>query len=137
MSDPRGFISFDFDHDEEQKNLFAGQCRKDSPTPFTVQDWSSKQALPEREWEALIRQKIGQCNMMIVLVSPTAYYASGIAKEIVMAGSQNVPTFGVYIKGAGAATALPSGLARNRVVSWSWPEIARLVRQMMTEGKNR
>jgi len=44
MADPRAFVSFDFDHDETSRNLFAGQAKKDSPTPFTVQDWSSRSA---------------------------------------------------------------------------------------------
>ena len=31
MADPRAFVSFDFDHNETQKNLFVGQATKDSP----------------------------------------------------------------------------------------------------------
>jgi len=46
MADPRAFISFDFDHDAESRMLFVGQASKDSPTPFVIQDWSSKSALP-------------------------------------------------------------------------------------------
>ncbi len=45
MADPRAYISFDFDHDEKWRNLFAGQAKTDSPTPFAVADWSSKQPL--------------------------------------------------------------------------------------------
>jgi len=67
---PRAFISFDFDHDQQRKHLFAGQCRKNSPTPFNAQDWSSKEALPQRQWEELISAKIEQCHFMFVLVSP-------------------------------------------------------------------
>jgi hypothetical protein len=137
MADPRAFISFDFDHDEAEKNLFAGQCSKKSPTPFTAQDWSSKEKLPEKEWEKLIEAKIGSCNMMFVLVSPTAYSAHGVKKEIAMAQRKNVPFYGVYIKGAGATTSLPDGLARNRCIKWDWNLIAAAVRQMMKEGKNK
>ena len=38
MADPRSFISFDFDHNETEKNLFVGQS-KNSKTPFSIQDW--------------------------------------------------------------------------------------------------
>ncbi len=33
MSDPRAFLSFDFDHNANEKLLFAGQS-KNSKTPF-------------------------------------------------------------------------------------------------------
>ncbi len=36
MADPRAFMSFDFDHDEYQRTLFAGQA-KNSKTPFTIE----------------------------------------------------------------------------------------------------
>ena len=38
------FISFDFDHDEDLKNLFVGQAKHDD-TPFEITDVSVKQAL--------------------------------------------------------------------------------------------
>jgi hypothetical protein len=53
-----------------------------------------------------------------------------------MARSQNVPIFGVYVDDANANSTLPAGLARNRVITWTWPGIANAVTQMMGEGKN-
>mgnify|MGYP003396036294 FL=1 len=50
MSHPRVFISFDFDHNETEKYLFAGQA-KNSKTPFNIEDWSSKSHLPQSQWE--------------------------------------------------------------------------------------
>ena len=35
MADPRAFISFDVDHDSNEKVLFAGQA-KNSKTPFSI-----------------------------------------------------------------------------------------------------
>lgn len=137
MSNPRAFISFDFDNDEDHKILFAGQCSSKSPTPFTAQDYSSKEPLPEWQWEKLIEEKIGRCHMMFVLVSPTAYRAHGVKKEIAMAQRKNTPFVGVYIKGAGASTPLPDGLPRNRCIPWDWDQIAATVRQMLREGKNK
>jgi len=136
LSDPRAFVSFDFDHDETQKKMFVGQGKSDSPTPFVVGDWSSKEALPQKTWEQTIELKIGMCNMVIVLVGRNMSSASGVAKEIAMAAVKNVPVFGVYVDGAGASTPLPPGLQRNRVVVWTWPTIAAAIEQMMGEGKN-
>lgn len=57
MSNPRAFVSFDFDNNESHKHLFIGQS-KHSKTPFNIEDWSSKSALPQSQWEALIEAKI-------------------------------------------------------------------------------
>lgn len=136
MADPRAFLSFDFDHDSTSRTLFAGQAKSDSPTPFVVEDWSSKTDLPEDEWEELIASKINNCHMLIVLVGRSMSSAYGVAAEIAMAKDKNVPIFGVYVDGAGSTSVLPSGLARNRVVSWDWDAIGSAIDQMMGEGKN-
>jgi hypothetical protein len=136
MSYPRAFISFDFDHNETEKNLFVGQS-KNSKTPFDIEDWSSKSSLPQRQWENLIKDKINKCNMLIVLVGRTMASATGVAKEIEFAKELNVPIFGVYIDGANASSTLPNGLSRNRTIPWEWDEIAAAIDQMMTEGKNK
>jgi hypothetical protein len=136
MATPRAFLSFDYDHNQTQKNLFAGQCKSESPTPFTVSDWSSKAPLPQAQWEAEIKKKISQTNMLIVLVGRSMSNATGVVKEIAMAKAQDVPILGVYVDGAGASSTLPTGLQRNRTVPWDWKKVAAAVRQMMTEGKN-
>lgn len=136
MADPRAFLSFDFDHNETEKKLFAGQATTNSPTSFTIQDWSSKLALAQDEWEELIADKISRCNLMIVLVGKNMASATGVAKEIQFAKDANVPFFGVYVGGADSSSNLPTGLARNRTISWTWKGIADAIDLMMTEGKN-
>jgi len=136
MSDPRAFASFDFDHNERERNLFAGQAKKDSPTPFTVQDWSSRSVLPQATWEAEMKQRINRTHMCIVLVGRLMASATGVAKEITMAKDQDVPVFGVYVDGANSLSTLPIGLTRNRTVSWDWNKIAAMVDQAIIEGKN-
>lgn len=136
MPDPRAFVSFDFDHDEASRNLFAGQARTDSPTPFVVRDWSSRVALPQATWEAVVRRRIAATNMCIVLVGRFVSRAVGVAKEIAMATEHDVPVFGVYVDGANAGSPLPRGLARGRTIPWRWAEIAAWVDSAMTEGKN-
>ena len=136
MADPRAFISFDFDHNEESRMLFVGQA-KNSKTPFAIQDWSSKTALPQSTWEKTITAKINKCNMVIVLVGKTMASASGVAKELAMAKSQDIPYFGVYVDGANTSSNLPAGLARNRTIPWTWDGVAAAIDQMMTEGKNK
>ena len=136
MAEPRAFVSFDFDHNEVQKILFCGQGKKESPTPFAVHDWSSKSALEEAKWEEIIASKVNVTNLMIVLVGRSMGTATGVVKEITMAKACNVPVFGVYVDGANVLSTLPTRLARNRTVAWTWPSVAAGIDQCMTEGKN-
>ncbi len=135
MAEPRAFISFDVDNNSAHKVLFAGQAWH-SKTPFSHEDWSAKSPMPQSEWEALVKAKINKTHLMIVLVGRHMATATGVAKEIAMAKVQNVPIFGVYVDGAASTSTLPPGLARNRVIAWTWEGIANAVTQMMGEGKN-
>ena len=136
MADPRAFISFDYDHDEKSKTLFIGQS-KNSKTPFTIQDWSSKASLPQSQWEGTVKEKINKCNILIILVGRFMASATGVAKEIKMAKDQNVPVFGVYVDGANTSSNLPNGLTQGRTTKWEWGGIADAIDQLMDEGKNK
>lgn len=136
MPDPRAFISFDYDNNKELRILFAGQA-KNPRTPFDIEDWSSKEKIPQKEWEELIKRKINKCNMLIVLVGKKAYAAAGVKKEITFAKSLDVPVFGVYVDGANDKIELPEGLIRTRVVDWDGEEIAKMISMCMKEGKNK
>lgn len=136
MASPRTFISFDYDNNETEKHLFAGQARN-SKTPFEISDWSSKQPLPQKTWEETIKEKISRCNIMIVLIGKNMSSATGVAKEIKMAQDHNVPYFGVYVGGANMYSTLPNGLTSGRIISWTWDGIAQAIDQVSKEGKNK
>jgi hypothetical protein len=136
MADPRAFVSFDYDHNEPEKNLFIGQS-KNSKTPFSIQDWSAKSSMKESEWEEIVETKIRKCNMVIVLVGKCMASAKGVVKEIKMAKDNDVPIFGVYVDDANTNSNLPDGLARSRVVDWDWDKIADKIDEMMEQGKNK
>jgi len=136
MANPRAFISFDFDNNKNERVLFIGQS-KNSKTPFNIEDWSSKAKLPQNEWEHLIKKKINNCNMLIVLVGKKTYTAQGVIKEITFAKEQDVPIFGVYVDNANTLTTLPKGLQRNRTIIWDWQKIASAIDQVMKENKNK
>jgi len=135
MADPRAFISFDIDHNSDEKTLFAGQT-KNSKTPFSAEDWSVKKKFPETAWKSKVRDKIKPCHMLIVLVGKYMASASGVDAEIAIAKDEDVPYFGVYVGRANSSSNLPKGLARNRTIPWDWDKIADAIDQMMKEGKN-
>lgn len=136
MSNPRAFISFDFDHNEPQKNYFVGQC-KNSRVPFSVSDWSAKEAMPQSKWEQIVEEKMKKTNMCIVLVGKSMSSAIGVKKEIEMAKKNNVPVFGVYVDGANSSTTLPEGLPRIKTIKWTWEGVAEMIEWAKNEGKNK
>jgi hypothetical protein len=93
--------------------------------------------MAQSKWEAIVKEKINKCNMVIVLSGKTMASASGVSKEITMAKDQNVPVFGVYVDGANTTSNLPTGLVRNRTIAWKWDKISDAIDQMMGEGKNK
>ena len=136
MVDPRGFVSFDIDHNEDEKILFIGQARNNK-TPFSFEDWSSKSSLPQSQWENIIKNKINKCNFVVVLVGKNMASATGVVKEINFAKDGDVPIFGVYVGGANTTNNIPAGLQRNRTIDWDWDKISSAIAQVMKEGKNK
>lgn len=136
MTNPRAFISFDFDDNAGEKKYFIGQAIN-SRTPFNIEDWSSKKHLPQKQWEELIDSKIKKCNLLIVLVGRGTWKATGVLLEIQFAKKNNVPVFGIYVDEANTKTNLPVELPAKRVVSWNWEKIATAIDMCMKEGKNK
>lgn len=135
MANPRAFVSFDFDHNELEKQFFIGQS-KNSRTPFSIEDWSAKSAMPQNQWERIVNEKINKCNMVIVLVGRQMASSIGVKKEIQMAKDNNVPVFGIYVDKANTLSVLPLGLPRNSVIAWEWDGISKKIAEMMRQGKN-
>ena len=67
----RGFISFDLDHDEGKKTLLAEQA-KQPDSPFKVTDTSVREHLIA-DWEAKIRHRIDNTDVVIVICSEHAF----------------------------------------------------------------
>lgn len=53
MAKKRTFISFDYDHDNDLKNLLIGQA-KNSDSPFEIMDMSIKETI-DSNWKAKAR----------------------------------------------------------------------------------
>jgi hypothetical protein len=84
----RVFISFDYDHDQDLKNLLVGQSRhKDSP--FFIEDWSIKQET--KSWKADARKRIRLSDVVIVICGHHTHQAVGVTAEINIAREEAVP----------------------------------------------
>jgi hypothetical protein len=86
----RVFISFDYDHDRDLKNLLVGQS-KNEDTPFVFQDWSIKQETPG--WKADARRRIQRSGLVIVICGLHTHEAAGVAAEVSIAKDEHVPYY--------------------------------------------
>jgi len=55
MAKARVFTSFDFDHDEDLRNLLVGQAKL-SDSPFELADWSVKEPMTG-DWREKVRRR--------------------------------------------------------------------------------
>jgi hypothetical protein len=135
MAEPIAFLSFDVASDRTDRDHFV-QKLNESKVALSIEDSSPRGELPVWDSAKLLTGKIGRCQMMIVLVGQQAAHAQGIAQEITVAKSRNVPYFGIYVDSADENTELPEGLARDRVLPWDWRRIEEAITQLSAEGKN-
>lgn len=76
------FISYDYDHDRDLKDLLVGQSRNPN-TPFSIIDHSIKQET--KEWKADARKRIAKAHVVIVICGVHTHQALGVAGEIEIA----------------------------------------------------
>jgi hypothetical protein len=124
MSKAKVFVSFDFDNDRVLRDFIIGQANL-SRSPFTVSDYSLKEAKRQAVWEARARTAISRSDKVVVMLGPRTRFASGVRKEIAMAVALGKPRIQVigYAHGT-RAWAVPSG---GRVYRWNWDNLARLL----------
>lgn len=119
----RVFISFDFDNDKVLKDFLIGQSKLPD-SPFEVSDWSLKEAAPEKNWEEKARAKIGLVDLVIVLVGPKTYRASGVLKEVKMARDLNKQIIQIIGYKSGEFKPVPDA---GRLYRWNWDNLKNLL----------
>jgi hypothetical protein len=75
MAAKRAFISFDFDHDEDLRNLLVGQA-KNPDTPFEIHNWSVKEPMTG-DWKEKVRTRIRSTDLTIVICGESTHTATG------------------------------------------------------------
>ncbi len=123
MTKKRAFISFDYDHDEDLRNLLVGQA-KNPDSPFDIADWSVKEPWPQLEWEQRCLEKIKRTDGTVVLVGEHTSRASGVLAEIRLAKQAGVPYFGIHGR-SGKSCPAPAGL--EKVYNWTWDNLKALI----------
>ena len=125
MAKKRVFTSFDFDHDEDLRNLLVGQS-KNPDSPFEMADWSVKQPMTG-DWKKKVRDRIKRCDQMIVLCGEHTDTATGVSAELGIAQEEGIPYF--LLKGRSNKTCRRPASAKDsdKMYNWTWDNLKALV----------
>ena len=118
MANPRVFVSFDFDNDRFLKDALYGQS-KNPDSPFTIDDWSLKEAAPEATWVAEATKKIKASKYLVIVVGAKTHSAPGVKKEAKIALAEGVTRY--QIKSADKNYAWVDGGGMH--LNWTWPNL--------------
>jgi hypothetical protein len=86
----RVFISFDYDHDTDLRNLLSGQGKR-KDTPFAIADWSIK--VESKSWKQEARNRILRSDVVIVLCGLYTHQAVGVTTEVAIARDEGKPVY--------------------------------------------
>lgn len=115
----RVFVSFDYDKDKALKNMLVGQSRYPN-SPFSIADYSLKEAAPERNWKTKAKEKIKNVDVVIVVAGKHTHKSPGVKAEVRMAKKAGIPI--VQIRGR--KTGETKGVSgAGRVKDWTWSNL--------------
>lgn len=125
MAKSRVFTSFDFDHDEDIRNLLVGQA-KNPDSPFELADWSIKEALTG-DWKAKIRSRIQRVDQVVVLCGTQTHTASGVSVELTIAREEKKPYFLLKGRADKTCTKPTSAISSDKIYNWTWDNLKKLI----------
>lgn len=126
MSKARVFISFDFDHDEDLRNLLVGQA-KNPDSPFELADWSVKERIDDN-WRDKVRSRIRKCEQVIVICGEYTDTATGVSEELRITQEEEKPYF--LLQGRRDKICRKPKAAKNDddIYSWTWDNLKNLIK---------
>jgi len=121
----RAFISFDYDHDLDLKNLLVGQA-KHSDTPFSIQDFSIKEAIA-KDWKDKARTRIRGCDVVIVICGESTNTAAGVSAELEIAQEEGVSYFLLFGRNGKKCVKPQAAKSTDKIYEWTWDNLKRLI----------
>lgn len=125
MGKKRSFISFDYDHDADLKNLLVGQARN-TDSPFDITDMSIKEAI-NTNWKANARRRIKGCDVVIVICGKYTNTASGVSVEVQIAQEEGVPYFLLWGRSGERCVKPKAAKESDKVYKWTWDNMKSLI----------
>jgi len=125
MAKTRVFTSFDFDHDEDLRNLLVGQA-KNPDTPFELTDYSVKEPMTGN-WREKVRTRIKGVDQLIVICGEHTDTAAGVSAELAIAQEEKKPYF--LLCGRAEKTCKKPKAAKDsdKIYKWTWDNLKSLI----------
>ena len=121
----RVFISFDFDHDEDLRNLLVGQAQHPD-TPFEIKDRSLKESLTG-DWKDNVRRRMDNVDLVIVICGEKTAMAAGVAAELTIARDKGKPYFLLWGRSDKTCIKPTSALESDKIYKWTWDNLKALI----------
>ncbi len=121
----RVFISFDYDHDIDLKNLLVGQARHPD-SPFEITDMSIKEAI-SKNWKENARRRIKSCDVVAVICGEYTNSASGVSAELKIAQEEGIPYFLLWGRTNLACIKPVAAKSSDKVYRWTWDNLKSLI----------
>lgn len=125
MDKKRAFISFDYDHDLDLKNLLVGQAKNEN-TPFSIVDMSIKEPI-SREWKDKARTRIKGCDVVIVICGEHTDTATGVSAELEIAQEENIPYFLLWGRNDKSCVKPKVAKSSDKIYNWTWDNLKALI----------
>ena len=109
----RTFISFDYDHDEELKNLLVGQAKNQDSIL--------------NNWEENARHRIKSCDVVVVICGKYTDKAAGVSIELKIAQDEKIPYFLLYGRGDEHCVKPSSAKNSDKIYKWTWENLKKLI----------
>lgn len=125
MNKKRVFISFDYDHDQDLKNLLVGQSRN-TDSPFSIVDMSIKEAINDN-WKENARRRIKGCDVVIVICGCNTDSAVGVSIELKIAQEEGIDYFLLQGHQNKKCAKPQNAKASDKVNNWTWGNLKKLI----------
>ncbi len=125
MAKERVFTSFDFDNDEDLRNLLQGQS-KHPDSPFDFADWSVKEPMTGN-WKEKVRTRIRSVDIVAVICGEHTDTATGVSAELSIAQEEKKPYF--LLCGRANKTCKKPKTAKDtdKIYNWTWDNLKALI----------
>lgn len=119
------FISFDYDHDVDLKNLLVGQAKNDD-SPFEITDMSVKEEL-SGDWKEKVRTRIKKVNQVVVICGEHTDTASGVATEVKITQEEEKPYFLLWGRSDKTCVKPKTAKESDKIYKWTWDNLKKLL----------
>jgi len=124
MAATRVYVSFDYDHDNDLKNLLVGQARNDD-SPFSVSDWSIKEETTN--WTENARKRIRAVEQVVVICGEHTDTATGVGVEVKIAQEEKISYFLLEGRSDKTCKKPTSAKADDKMYKWTWDNLKKLI----------